>query len=419
VVRKHSRTRVHSRTKAHRFQMIFSKKDAPKRFIWNLIFDLRSGLFSTPPIRAVYFVLLGLTSGCNPFYALQAAYVESDILIRRQEIQEIIKSPDLDQSERTKLRLVLAAREFAEKDKFRCGGSFRYYTKIDGPVSWLLTAVKRDAFVPYTWWFPIVGTVPYKGFFSLDEAQKAEKDLQDKGLETSVRPVEAFSTLGWFDDPLLSPLLKRDEITLVETVFHEVVHSTLWIPGDVAFNESVAQFIALEQTVRFFSTYPLPELPQAVARAEHRRDSFKRFALLIDATYKELESIYSSEDSSEQKIAHRHPVYQKLIQDLRSSTPELAFIDEPNNAELMGVRFYTKGFDILGSLYEQLGGQVSTLMIFLEALSECHSNSPDLFVIVKSYISEEENGVLDAEKSCREALRLLHKEKTPQQTFNR
>ena len=105
-----------------------------------------------------------------------------------------------------------------------------------------------------TWWFPIVGRVPYRGFFSVDDALDAERDLQKEGYDTYVRPTAAFSTLGWFNDPVLSTTLQTDDVEIVTTVLHELAHRYLFVPGQVGFNESFANFIGRVAAIQFFCT---------------------------------------------------------------------------------------------------------------------------------------------------------------------
>ena len=146
-----------------------------------------------------------ILSGCSPFYVLRAAYEEGKILWRREPIAQFLEKPDINQETQEKLKLVLAVREYARDVlKFNVGGSYASYSYVDRlDLTFILTAAPKTELKPYTWWFLIVGRVPYKGYFSKEDADGAAADLQSEGYDTNIRTSAAFSTLGWFDDPLL------------------------------------------------------------------------------------------------------------------------------------------------------------------------------------------------------------------------
>lgn len=196
---------------------------------------------------------LGL-SACSPTYVLRATYEEARILSARQPIVEVLSEPGLDPARAEKLRLVLMLREFALRLGLDVGGSYRTIAPI-GPdqTIYVLSAAPRFALESYTWWFPIVGRMPYKGFFSEAAAREAAGELEQEGYDTIVLPVAAFSTLGWFDDPLLTNLLKHDDVELAVIVLHELTHNTYYAPGHAAFNESFATFVGGRGAIDFFA----------------------------------------------------------------------------------------------------------------------------------------------------------------------
>src|SRR5262249_54103375 len=153
-----------------------------------------------------------------------------------------------------KLRLVLEARQFAaESIGLRAKESFTTYSALDRDTLVLvLSGAYRDRLVPKTWWFPIVGSVPYKGFFDFNAARAAAKALGAEGFDVYLRPSAAFSTLGWFNDPLLSTSLRADSIDLVDTVIHELTHNTFYASDQAVFNESFANFVGARGSAWFY-----------------------------------------------------------------------------------------------------------------------------------------------------------------------
>ena len=142
--------------------------------------------------------VLGATiSGCSPLYVIRAAYEEGKILWRREPIPEYLEKPDLSPGIQDKLKLVLDVREYADTVlKLNVGGSYATYSYVDRPdLTYILTAAPRTELRPYTWWFLIIGSVPYKGYFSKEEASAAAKGLEEDGYDTNIRTSAAFSTL--------------------------------------------------------------------------------------------------------------------------------------------------------------------------------------------------------------------------------
>jgi len=146
----------------------------------------------------VLLLFLVLLAGCSPFYVIRAAYEEGKILWKREPIEELLKNPDLDTQTREKFELVLAIRVYARDElKLRVKGSYAAYSHLDRPVlSYVLIAAPQTSLEPYTWWFPIVGRVPYKGFFSQAKAESKATGFQQRGYDTTIRPVSAFQHPG-------------------------------------------------------------------------------------------------------------------------------------------------------------------------------------------------------------------------------
>ena len=199
-------------------------------------------------------------------YVLRAGWEEAKILSRRERIENVIADSSTTQALRERLRLVVAARQYAvDSLGLSAGESFTTYAQLDRDTLVLvLSAAYRDRLEAYRWWFPIVGRLPYKGFFKPDDARRAREDFTARGFDTYLRPASAFSTLGWFNDPLLSTTVRGDTAFLVNTVIHELSHNTLFVAGNAEFSESFASFIGARGAEAFFRSRNSPVAAQAV-----------------------------------------------------------------------------------------------------------------------------------------------------------
>ncbi len=319
--------------------------------------------------RKLFFSLLLSTfigsalAGCSPIYVLRAAYEEGKILWRREPIADYLRKPELSSETGDKLKLVLAVREYArDKLDMKVGGSYSSYSYVDRPdLSYILTAAPKTRLEPYTWWFLIVGRVPYKGYFSRADAEAAAAELQAEGYDTSIRPTAAFSTLGWFDDPLLAHLLRYDKVTLADVVFHELFHNTLYIPGAGAFNESLANFVGGRAAIDFFREKFGDD------SLEHRRalaswDEQLEFSAFLAELVDELTKLYGMDIPLEDKLREREGIFARAQRVWARRAARMAsqrhqnFSKQPlNNAVMIHYLLYTKELRLFDKLYEAQG----------------------------------------------------------------
>jgi len=321
------------------------------------------------------------TTACSPIYVLKAGLAQARIMAARQPMTEVIVDPETPPEVRDKLTLALEAREFARDVlALDVGESYTSFAQLESDtLAMVLSAAYRDRLEPRTWWFPVVGRVPYRGFFDLDEALDEQSSLEDEGFDTLLRPTSAFSTLGWFADPLMSTLLRRDAVDLVETILHELSHNHLFVPGQVRFNESYATFVGRAGAIEFFCTREGGG-PDTVwcERAQARWRDALRWSRFMDAFIAELQAVYGDADLAfDAKIAAREQVYSdfkaRYERDVMPAFESIrfgGFLSEPlNNAVLLGqMRYYHRleGFDGLLETHGSVKQAVAAIVAHVE-----------------------------------------------------
>lgn len=329
-------------------------------------------------------VFLLLLASCSPGYVLRAAYEEGKILWRRKPIVEELKKEGLDPAVRAKLETVLDVRTYARDElALRVGGSYASLSYVDGPVlSHLLTAVPRTDFEPYTWWFLFVGSVPYKGYFDRDDAEEEAHALERRGYDTNIRPVGAFSTLGWFDDPLLERLLLLDRVRLAEVILHELLHNTLFVKGSVDFNESLANFVGKRGAIAYFTGRAGPVSPQARRARRVWKEELEFSAFLMDWVAC-LRALYRADASEAEKLHGRAVLFEAMREAWRRQ-----IADRPdhlhaafggialNNAALMQSYLYVNHLALFEKLYERTGGDLARAVAQIEAATQSGAQEP-------------------------------------------
>jgi predicted aminopeptidase len=338
-------------------------------------------------------LIAALFSACSPLYVMRAAYEEGKILWRREPIADFIDRPDVAPDTQEKLRLVLAARDFARDQlQFNVGGSYASYSYVDRPdLTYVVLAAPKTELRPYTWWFLIVGSVPYKGYFSKADAQAEIERLKAKGYDTNLRISAAFSTLGWFDDPLLSHLLRYDKVLLSGIVFHELFHNTLYLKGAGAFNESSANFVGHRAAIEFFHDRFGEGSPEH-QRALELWEEEKEFAGFIDEVARELTALYSRDLPREDKLRLREEVFarSKIAWSSRIADRPLhrfrGFSQQPlNNAVLMHYVVYLKDLDLFEALYQACG---RSLRRTVEVMRDTVNKQGEPFEAVRAWLDK-------------------------------
>ena len=300
---------------------------------------------------------------CSPGYVIRAGIEEAKILSRRRPIPQVIADRATTDTIRKKLELVTQARAFADGQLgLAAGESYTTYSWVDSDtLLMVVSAARKDRFQAYTWWFPIVGRVPYKGYFDFERAYREARELEADGYDTHVRPSGAFSTLGWFNDPLLNTILRYDDVSLAGTVVHEITHNSIYLPGQAGFNESFANFVGDRGAAIFFCTREGPA-DQRCRLAEAIWADNLIFGAALSDLVRQLETLYDRKDITvAQKITQRADVFRSWADSYRRDVvPKLktrayrSYANEPlNNARLIGTRLYYQHLDLFERVFQK------------------------------------------------------------------
>lgn len=330
---------------------------------------------SLPPRRVLRtaFLLLAATLAVLTLaskelrFVLRAAYGEARILLARRPLRELIADPATSPGRRAQFELVLDARAFAaDRLGLKAGETYTTFSEVgDGPLVHVLSASPKDRLAGYRWSYPVVGAVPYKGFFDEEVARAEMRRLELKGYDTYLRPSGAFSTLGWFNDPMLSTALDDDPVEIAVTVIHEIAHNTLWVPGDVRFNESYANFVGFRGAELFFASRGDHEAARRCAamwRDEKRLGAF--YTRLED----DLQSLYGAGLPAEEVARKRAGIFARartamkveLAGELEVYSGERIAKTPLNNARVIAKRIYLTGLDEFDKMYTAKGGDLRT-----------------------------------------------------------
>lgn len=302
-----------------------------------------------------------------PRYLMRAVWEEAKILWRRTPIERVMAERTLPPNELAKLALVLDARAFAtDSVGLPAGKAFTRISRVDrDTLVLLLSAARRDTLALHRWWFPIIGRVPYKGYFDFQDARHDSSDFERRGYDTDLRPASAFSTLGWFDDPLLTTTLRQDSISLVNTVLHELTHNRLFVKGHVDFNETFASFVGTRGSAAYFR---MRGDSAALRTIDRRWEDEKTRAVFLSRLLASLDSAYAAHPSdSLARVRARDTVYARTIDDVADSLTKLRGDSAGrrvrsrlrfNNASLLARRVYGRDLPLFDSVHAALGGNI-------------------------------------------------------------
>lgn len=312
-------------------------------------------------IAAAFSVLAA--AGCLPVrYVTQAAAGQEEINRRGIAIAEIVEGGHLDRRTRELLAHVPRIKAFGERHGLRHTKNYERYVWLNRPaVVWVVSACDPLSFRAKAWKFPIVGSITYTGWFDRAEAKAYGEDLARAGWDVDVRPSQAYSTLGWFDDPILSTMIAEGDDALgdlADVVLHETLHATFYVPGQSTLNESVASFFGDRLAVTYLDEVVGPDAPERAAFVARREGAARRGEVMREA-YLRLEKLYASKRSRSAKLAEKRHIVEALRADLGIRRPV-------TNATLIQYKTYGSGKREMAQLLEVCGGDFRRMLRSLE-----------------------------------------------------
>ncbi|OGI48764.1 MAG: aminopeptidase [Candidatus Muproteobacteria bacterium RIFCSPHIGHO2_12_FULL_60_33] len=325
--------------------------------------------------------LLAIVTGCaSPGYYLHAVSGQFEILNKRRPVEEVLSDPATTPRIRRQLELVRRLRDFASRELgLPDNRSYRTYADLERPfVVWNAFATPELSLEPKQWCFLFAGCVSYRGYFARVKAEKFAADLKQDGYDVYVGGAPAYSTLGWFNDPLLNTFIHRAEADLAGLLFHELAHQVLYVSGDTAFNESFATVVELEGVKRWFERHGTAQQARAYRQKIQRRE---QFILLVRKHKTRLAEIYASNLNDAEKRSAKIRVFEELRSDyeiLKASWGNYADYDkwisqDLNNAHLAAIGMYSQHVAAFQKLLAQQG---DNLMAFYHSVKKM-ANLPE------------------------------------------
>ena len=296
--------------------------------------------------RVAILLVPALLAGCQAGYYAHLARGQYELLSRREPIAQLVADAATDAGLKRKLARAQDARGFAARELgLPDNGSYTSYADLGRPYAvWNVFAAKELSLQAREWCYPMLGCLAYRGYYDPGRAEGAAQELREDGFDVIVAGIPAYSTLGWFDDPLLSTIGDAEDV-VAGTIFHELAHQLEFAAGDTAFNESFATFVEQEGLRRYLKD--APELAQAASARQQRRAEYVERML---ECRRRLEAIYAGAAPDAEKRERKRAEFERLWRETGIG-PEV----ELNNAQLLPFGLYHQWVPAFAALFRAQG----------------------------------------------------------------
>ncbi len=333
--------------------------------------------------RGINLLLMGFlainTVGCTSLsYYAHSIYGQFEILKKRESIDAVLDHDELPESISSQLARARQIRDFASSElSLPDNDSYRDYVDLKRDhVVWNVFAAPELSLEPLQWCFLIAGCLHYRGYFSEHSAREYAQKLKNQGYDVFVGGVAAYSTLGWFDDPVLNTMLRRDETHLAKVIFHELAHQKIYIKDDTEFNEAFADTVALIGVKRWLEKFGTSLSLKEFELKQVREDAF--VDLVLD--YRDrLDIVYKSSDHDTEKRTQKAVLLDQMKKDYLAMRADWGnydvydawFENELNNAKLMTVVIYRDYLPGFSKLLTRANNDLGTFYALVEQLGHC------------------------------------------------
>lgn len=337
------------------------------------------------------FILTALLSSCQLGYLLHVSYNHLAMLNSKEPVEKVLQSGRLTPDQQKKMELSQEVRLFAfDKLQLQHSDNYTQYVDLKRPyVTYTVSASQKWRFEPYLWNFPFIGKAPYKGYYNEQMAKDEAEDLRKKDLDVSVRGVPAFSTLGKMTDPLLSSMLSYPEHVLVNTIIHELTHTTLFIKDNIDFNERLAVFVANKGTEQFYLQRE-GSASKTLQKIKDENYDDELFSKFITAEIDSLKKWYEVTDPSKLPADDRENIRQERLQliskhfdrdlkdRLKTKSYDRLFSKKYNNADLSVYNTYMKNLDSFEAVYQKNGANIPDFLRKCKELNKADDPEKEL-----------------------------------------
>ncbi len=332
----------------------------------------------------------------NSCYLLNQGYTLLKYNFSAKPLESVYNDPKISEKKKDRIKLIFDIREFAIKNiGLKQNKTYTKYVEVNDKnyLVNVLVGSKPDKLEAYKWTFPFFGSFPYKGFYSYKEAKDEESYLRSKGYETYVRAAGAFSTLGWFDDPIYSYMLNYSNEYLANLVIHEMTHATVFIKDNIQFNEELASFVGDQGAIEYLKYKYGTDSKEYKYSMDSKEDN-KVFSKYLNEFYNDLKKLYDDPNKTkEEKMAEKKLIineykFEKFAELSKKFKVKGAYSwfskQRLNNAVIMGFITYEQDSSHYHKLYEKMGNDLRKTIEFFKIIEQKAPQNPKQFL--KDYV---------------------------------